>query len=106
MKVKKTVVVAKVLSRNAHHFDLELLGPRQVQACLANDTGAIDGLVQTIRAGHKGEAHLTMGGRRLAVRPLAAGCRATRRLVDHFLYEALRLPVPISPFTISDETPT
>ena len=76
------------------HFNLDLLTVKDVTRHLGSDNVLLDGLVQTIRAAHKGGAHLTIGGEKLKADPLAAGCRATRRLVDHFLYERLGRAAP------------
>ncbi|MBI1748240.1 MAG: hypothetical protein HYR55_16910 [Acidobacteria bacterium] len=88
------------------HFGLDLLTVERVLAHLSDDVTAINGLVQTIRAGHKGGAHLTIGSERLQPAPLAAGCRATRSLVDHFLYEALGRAAPTALFTVGNGTAT
>src|SRR6267142_1055564 len=77
-------------------FGRPLLTVADVERQLANDSLLLDGLVQTIRAGHKGGAHLTRGGDSLPLERLAAGCRATRTLVDHFLYGALNRVAPPS----------
>jgi hypothetical protein len=75
-------------------FGLGLLTAEQVETYLANEPTLIDGLIQTIRAAHKAGAHLTTDAERLSARPLEAGCRATRTLVDHFLYEDLGCAPP------------
>lgn len=77
------------------HFNLDLITVKDVTRHLGSDNVLLDGLVQTIRAAHKGGAHLTIGGEKLKADPLAAGCRATRRLVDHFLYERLGRAAPV-----------
>jgi hypothetical protein len=66
----------------------------QVETYLAGEPMLIDGLIRTIRAAHKAGAHLTTSGERLLADPLEAGCRATRMLVNHFLYEALGCSPP------------
>ncbi len=88
------------------HFGLDPLTVGQVVAHLSHDVTAIDGLVQTIRAGHKGGAHLTLGSNKLQPGRLASGCRATRPLVDHFLYEALGRSSPAALFAVRNETAT
>lgn len=75
-------------------FGLELLTVTQLNNALRNDGELLEGLVRTIQAAHKGGAHLTKGGERLGAGPLSAGCRATRALVDRFLYGALNRAAP------------
>jgi hypothetical protein len=75
-------------------FTLELVTADQVKAYLTSEPTLIDGVIRTIRAAHKAGAHLTTGGEKLLAGPLEAGCRATRTLVDHFLYEALGCSPP------------
>jgi hypothetical protein len=75
-------------------FTLELLTAYQVETYLAGEPILIDGLIHTIRAAHKAGAHLTTSGERLLAGQLEAGCRATRTLVDRFLYEALGCSPP------------
>jgi hypothetical protein len=77
------------------HFGLPLLTAGQAIAYL-NDPEQIDGLVHTFHSATLAGAHLTMVDADLAPELLAAGCRATRKLVDHFLYEALGQPAPAS----------
>lgn len=77
-------------------FGRPLLTVTDVESQLANDRVLLEGIVRTIRAGHKGGAHLTRGGDSLPLEMLAAGCRGTRILVDHFLYRALNHAVPPS----------
>jgi hypothetical protein len=75
-------------------FTLELLTAEQVETYLAREPMLIDGLIRTIRAAHKAGAHLTTSGERLRPDSLEAGCRATRTLINHFLYEALGCAPP------------
>jgi hypothetical protein len=75
-------------------FGLELLIADQVETYLASEPMLIDGLIRTIRAAHKAGAHLTTSGERLRPDSLEAGCRATRTLINHFLYEALGCAPP------------
>lgn len=75
-------------------FGLDLLTVEQTTSALRNDSELLDGLVRTIRAAHKGGAHLTGGGERLGAVALGAGCRAARALVDRFLYAALKRSSP------------
>jgi hypothetical protein len=76
------------------HFGLPLLTAEAAVAHLGGDPVRIDGLVRTIHAAHHGGAHLTTREERLELRPLVEGCRATRALVDRFLYGALGRPAP------------
>jgi hypothetical protein len=87
-------------------FDKELLTAAQATDYLKADARLIDGLVQTIRAAHRGGAHLTVGGDKLAPQPLKAGCSATRMLVDHFLYRALGREAPQPKVRLNDGTAT
>lgn len=75
-------------------FNLDLLTTSQVESYFKGEQPPILGLVQTIKAGHKGGAHLTRGGDSLPLEQLSAGCRATRMLVDHYLYEAVNYAAP------------
>jgi hypothetical protein len=84
-------------------FGRPLLAVADVEGQLANDRALIDGIVHVIRAGHKGGAHLTRGGDSLPIDRLAAGCRATRILVDHFLFRALNHAVPPTISYLRDE---
>jgi hypothetical protein len=76
------------------HFGLPLVTADEAIAHLDHDPVRIDGLVRTIHAAHHGGAHLTTREERLEAGPLVAGCRATRALVDRFLYGALGRPAP------------
>ena len=87
-------------------FDRPLLTVADVTGQLENDQALLDGIVQTIRAGHKGGAHLTRGGDSLPPIQLVAGCRATRKLVNHFLYRALNRSVPPGVSPLRDDKTT
>jgi len=75
------------------HFGLSPLTADEAIAYL-NDPRQVDGLIQTFHSATLAGAHLTMVQADLSPELLAAGCRGTRALVNHFLYAELGRPAP------------